>query len=374
MATKPLKILSLPVDRGGCGWYRVRQPFEAINEYTDSDCHVIDKTSDDPVEILKALCLADILVVRQGAEMGVSMLKDAANEYAKEAQVEPFHAKVVLDIDDNIELISPYSEHYKEYGTKEYYDKGTKQWVWKDGKGDFDLIYNRKRILDLMLGLRKADMISVTTKKLAEYARQYNKNVAVLPNAINSHAWWQPPFAENKQLRVGWSGGISHYEDWYTLKDPLNKLLRKYKFKLVMVGSAFTGLIDKDLRHLIEVWPWVPFEAHSYRMMLMNLDAAIIPLADLPFNHYKSAIKLCEFSAMGVPSVVANVEPYKKSGINAALYYDTPEQFYTNLEQLLLKPENRKRLGLAAKSEVEEKYTAKQHAQTYLDAYRDILK
>lgn len=373
MATKPIKILSLPVDRGGCGWYRVRQPFEMIQRYSDSDTHVIDKEADDPIEILKALILADILVLRQGAEIGLTHLINAANEYAQETKQEPFHAKTVLDIDDNIELISPYSEHYKEYGTKEYFDKGTKQWVWKDGKSGFDLVHNRRRIMDLMLGLRKVDMISVTTEKLAEYARQYNKNVAVLPNAVNLNVWDKDPFQENKQLRVGWSGGISHYEDWYTLKEPLNKLMRKYKFKLILAGSAFTGLIDKDLHHLVEVLPWVSFEAHSYRMRLLRLDIGIVPLADLPFNHYKSSIKLHELSAMGVPGVVANVEPYKNSGINAALYYNGKESFYNCMEQLILKPENRIRLGLAAQNEVEEKYSAEKHVQTYLNAYRSLL-
>lgn len=369
---KPLKILSLPVDRGGCGWYRVRQPFEMISKYTDSDTHVIDKESDDPIEILQALCASDILVVRQGAEVGVDMLRDAANEYAKEANIKPFHAKTVIDIDDNVEIISPYSEHYKEYGTREYYDEPSKQWIWKDGEQGFDVVHNRKRIMDLMLGMRKVDMITVTTEKLAEYARQFNKNVAVLPNAINTDVWWKPNFKDNEQLRVGWSGGISHYEDWFTLKEPLNKLLRKYQFKLVLAGSAFTGLIDKDLHHLVEVLPWVSFEAHSYRMMLLNLDLGIIPLADLPFNHYKSSIKLHELSAMGVPAVVANIEPYNKSGINAALYYDNSEGFYDCVEQLILKPELRKKLGMSAMEELE-LYTAKVVTKQYLEAYRSIL-
>lgn len=369
MATKSLKILSLPVDRGGCGWYRIRQPFNAITEYTSSDAHVIDKESDDPIEILKALCLSDILVVRQGAEVGVDMLRDAANEYAKEAKLEPFHAKIVIDIDDNIELISPYSPHFEQYATKLPTDPKLREIA----EQTMDLPSNRSRILNLMLGMRKADLITVTTEKLAEYARQINPNVAVLPNVINNKTWWKPEFKDNQQLRVGWSGGNSHYEDWYTLKDPINKLLRKYKFKLVLAGTAFADLIDKDLQQYVEILPWVPFEAHSYRMMLSHLDAAIIPLADLPFNHYKSPIKLYEFSAMGIPSVVADIQPYNKSNINAALYYKTPEEFYTNLEQLLLKDDLRKRLGMSAKREVDDVYTTERQAKKYIDAYRAIM-
>lgn len=110
---KKLKIISTPVDDGGCGNLRVRQPLKLLKQHTEHDTHVIDTKKDDMVEVAKALAVADIVIVRQGGEAGVEAIK-AKPEYA--------HLKTVLDIDDNIELISPYSEHYKEYGTKEFYD------------------------------------------------------------------------------------------------------------------------------------------------------------------------------------------------------------------------------------------------------------
>lgn len=362
--------MSLPVDRGGCGWYRVRQPFQAIQDYTDSDTHVIDKEHDDPIQVIEGLLKTDVLVCRQGSEMSIDEIRDAANEYAKETNQPGFHAKVVVDIDDNVEIISPYSPHYEEYGTKIPDDPRL-----KEAASRMDLPKNRSRILSLQLGMRKADLVTVTTEKLAEYARQFNGNVAVLPNAINTKVWWKLDFKPHKQLRVGWSGGHSHYEDWITIKKPLNKLLRKYQFKLVMAGSAFTGLIDDDLQHLVEVMPWVPFEAHSFRMMCMNLDMAIIPLADLPFNHYKSPVKLLEMSAMGVPSLVAGVPPYNTSGFNATLFYENSKDFEEKLEALLnpVSRENLKILGDSALREVDKNWSAEKHALNYLNAYRAIL-
>jgi len=95
---KPLKIISLPVDEGGCGWYRVRQPLKMIKEYTDSDTHIIEKNKDDMVAISKALEVTDIIVMRPGSEVGMNPLKRAVK----------MKAKFVMDIDDNIEIISPY--------------------------------------------------------------------------------------------------------------------------------------------------------------------------------------------------------------------------------------------------------------------------
>lgn len=375
-AKKSLKILSLPVDKGGCGWYRIRQPFEMIKAYTDHDAHVIDKDSDDMIAIAEALSLADVIVIRQGGEAGLPLLRESVRNYGDQiGEKREIKAKIVLDIDDNIELISPYSEHYKEYGIKEFFDKGINKWVWRDGEQGFDLVQNKARIESLKNAMRRVDLVTVTTDHLAEYARKYNKNVAVLPNCIDALKWWKLNTAPNKQLRVGWSGGISHYEDWYSIKEPLNKLLRKYRFKLISVGAHFSGIIDEDLRDLVEVWPWVPFDAHSFRMMCMELDIAIIPLANLPFNNYKSSIKFQEMSAMGVPSLVSNITPYKEEvtpEING-LVYDNPRQFEKGLEDLLKSEKLRQDIGQWAQAAQRENYDAKKNVNMWIDAYKNLL-
>lgn len=361
-----MRILAMPADQGGCGHYRVRQPMNLLKAYTEHDTHVVDLVSDDMVSVTKAMMAADVALVRQGGEDGMRRMREMP---------EMGHLKWVLDIDDNIELISPYSEHYSEYGTREFTHNGVK--VWEDGN-TFEITANQARVDSLLFGMQEADLVTATTPVLAEYARQYNDNVVALPNLVDTAVWWPlptPVVDEPRRLRIGWSGGVSHYEDWYTIKKPLNELLRKYRFTLVAVGAHFPGIIDKELRKYVEVWPWVGFQAHSYRMMCMNLDIAVIPLADLPFNHYKSPIKFLEFAAMGCPSVVANVTPYKeevKDG-HTALTYDSPERFYDQLERLIISPTLRLAIGGNARSHVINNREAKTNAHLWPDAYQAIL-
>lgn len=348
----------MPVDSGGCGNLRVRQPLQLIKEYTEHDTHVVDLKEDNSVAISQAMLAADVVLFRQGGEAGIRKLREIP-EYA--------HLKYVLDIDDNIELISPYSEHYKEYGTAEFKD------IWVDGKAGFDLTRNRQRVASLLQGLREADLVTVTTEKLGEYARQYNQSVAVLPNALDLRHWYPLRLKPNKRLRVGWSGGVSHYEDWYSIKAPLNALLKRYQFTLVSAGAHFAGVIDPENRHLVEVLPWVPFSAHSYRMMTLALDAAIIPLADLPFNHYKSAIKLAEMSAMGVPSVVARVGPYKAEKTYPGPFYTSPETFFYQLETLLTEPKKRRELGGKVRHWAEAKHDQTKQLDRWVSAYASLI-
>lgn len=367
MSNRPLKIISLPVDDGGCGWYRIRQPFQMIKDNTTSDVHIINKDSDDMLQVAKAMHVADLFVVRPGAENGLKMLLEKPEFKGK---------KWALDIDDNIELISPYSNHYEEYGLDDYYDAHIEKWLWKDGERGFDISKNRQKIADHIQGLRDANLVTVTTKALANYVKQYNKNVAILPNCIDFSRWWKMDLKPNKQLRVVWSGGSSHYEDWFSVKEPLNDLMRKYQFKVIMSGHSFPGVIDDDNRHLLEIHDWVPVKGHSYRMMSLRADISVIPLADLPFNYYKSSIKWYEMSAMGIPSVVSDILPYSediKDGVNA-LGYRSKKQFHEKLEALILNEQLREKLGNKAMEWVKENRDAAKCASLWTKSYSKIIK
>lgn len=363
--TQPLKFLAMPCDVAGGGWYRIRQPFQMIRDHTIHDAHVWDKSDDDTVAIADAARVADVAVVRQGGEGAIRFFRSIPDFR---------HLKWVLDVEDNMELISPYSSHYAEYGTEEFYDRNLGQWLWKAGVSGFDPKANRARRKRLLQGMREADLVTVTTPALADYARHYNPHVAVLPNLIDPAKWWKLDFRPHDRLRIGWSGGVSHYEDWHTIREPLNALMREFPFTLVIVGSEYPGLIDPANRDLVEVWPWVPFEAHSYRMMCLGLDIALIPLVDLPFNRFKSAVKWYEMSAMCVPSVVSNVTPYKEEiGQGNALSYRTPEEFYEAVKFLIKNPLARSEVGHAADQWVTEHRNAKTSAGLWSDTYSSLL-
>jgi glycosyltransferase involved in cell wall biosynthesis len=360
------------VDDGGCGYYRIRQPFEFIKRFTDADVHIVDSNNDDMMSVAWGMSIANVMVFRQGGEIGIPHIKDSMKEYYRNMGIPgEWKPKWVLDIDDNPEIISPYSQHYEEYGTEEFMDNNTGKWLWKDGVANFDLKRNRTRMASLINGMKSVDLVTVTTNKLAEYARQYNKNVKVLPNCINLDRWWKLPLKTNEQLRVGWSGGVSHYEDWYSIKEPLNKLMREYQFKLIQVGANFEGIIDPDNRHLVEIHDWVPFKGHSYRMMCMALDFAIIPLANLPFNHYKSSIKWYEMSALGIPSVVSNTLPYSEDVRHekTGLLYKNSKEFYEAMKTLITRATVRHAIGAEARKWVEGNRSAKEWAKLYVEAY-----
>ena len=94
-------------------------------------------------------------------------------------------------------------------------------------------------------------------------------------------------------------------------------------------------------------------------MMALQGDIGIIPLADEPFNLYKSAIKHYENMSMGLPSVVSNVGPYTESLIEGVtgLGYKTPDEFCNQMKKLLDSSILRKQIAKSGRKWLDENKT-----------------
>jgi len=351
-----LTVMSMPVDVSACGHYRVRQPLKGLEAHCKDKCHVIDNAKDDKVEVAQALAKTDIIFLRPGAEVAMQSLRQIKG-------MENMKAKWVMDIDDNVDELSPYSVFYKDHGIEDYKN------IWKDGDNGFDIQRNIKKNESLKWGLANADMVTVTTEKLGEFAKQFNDNVYVNDNVINTDHWYRLNNKQNKTLRVVWQGSPSHFEDWMAIKEPMQKLMDEFDFEVIMLGSNYKGIFKKEHLHRVKSLPWVAFEAHSYRMMSLQADIGIIPLADLPFNWYKSSIKWYENAAMGLPSVVSNVLPYSESieDGKTALAYNTSDEFYEQMKRMIVNKGLRANIANSAYNWVMKNKTLKQESQRLHD-------
>jgi glycosyltransferase involved in cell wall biosynthesis len=66
----------------------------------------------------------------------------------------------------------------------------------------------------IIANLKEADYVTTTTKFFADEIKKYNKNVVVLPNAINpDEPQFKQPNEESDRIRIGWLGGSSHLHD-----------------------------------------------------------------------------------------------------------------------------------------------------------------
>jgi glycosyltransferase involved in cell wall biosynthesis len=377
MKKRELRVLFLPADDGGCGWYRIRTWHEQFEKRKDVESYIMTGKEDNQLELINK---SDIIVGRLGAAAYIRELK---------TNIDP-KKPVVFDHDDNTFEVLPTSEHYREFGTQDAYVKyedGTVKPVWISGetKG-FNSYKNLWGQMGLIYNLSVADLITTPVARLTQYFMEYAKDGAiggVVPNSLDFGMYpegeFEPKDKKKGEIRLGWQGGVSHLGDWQEIHSQLAEVLEDYpEVKLHIMGSYY-GNQFKKVKDRITYHAWMPWKAYTYKLKTMGLDGAIIPLEDQPFNTYKSEVKYTEFSQLGVPVLVKDMLPYSEVVVGGknAWTYKNPEEFAKRLREMI---EDIKSGGIKSKEMVKraqkwvkEERDVTKNAQKLVELYKSIL-
>ena len=372
---RPLQVLFLPIDDGGCGWYRVRQFDEAFKFRDDVKSYLMDgkEPSEKQLELIKS---ADVIVGRLYDYQYFKLIKE---------EIDP-NKKIVFDHDDNTMEVLPTSEHYKEFGTEDAWAlvNGVLKPVWVTGlTGGFNRYKNLSLQMNLLYILASADLITSPVQKLLDFYQQFGSRdvkTGIVHNALNFDLYPEGEFIpkdkKKGEIRIGWQGGISHLGDWEEIKEPLVRVLKDYpEVTLHIVGSYYKNQFI-DIADRITRYPWYPFKAYTYRLKTLGLDGAIIPLEDKPFNEYKSEVKFTEFTALGVPSVVKNMLPYSLVVNEKNSYpYKNKEEFEVKFRAMLedIKSGKAQNKVIEGKKWVKEERSLEKEAGEVVKLYKSIL-
>lgn len=297
--------------------------------------------------------------------------------------------KVVVDWDDDVFHVSPLTHQYNRFGTEDVTieQDGKPVELWKDGKTfnkqnrtTFSIARNRERLENVKKICEMADLVTVTTAALAEVYLEFSP-VTVLPNCPDMRFWKKLPFVPRMdEIRVGWFGGDTHYQDWCVMFPALARAMAKYpQLKLVIMGQLFSGYLKDIPPERIEVHPWVHFEAYSYKAAILDLDFAVIPLADMGFNYGKSPIKWIEMAALRVPAITSYIGPYREMmdivPENGIFIDDNdPEAWQQAIDVMVEEREFREAMGRQAHRSVRERFDINVQYPLWVKAYEEVLR
>lgn len=204
---------------------------------------------------------------------------------------------------------------------------------------------------------RMAAHVMAGNSYLADYARAVNPNVTIVPTTIDTEKYEVEPKAENDPPVVGWSGSYSTAQHLDTLRSALQKLARRERFRLRVIGAPGFKIDGMD----VEAMPWRPeTEVADLRV----IDVGIMPLPDDKWSRGKCGLKALQYMALGTPTVCSPV------GVNSEIIRDgengmlaaTEDEWVERLTRLLRSRELRERLGRAGRATVEEHYSARVQA------------
>ncbi len=336
---RKIKVLVVPSDREGVGYFRSIKPHVHMRE-NYADLFDIDIEFDPSIADGNDEWLTDYDIIHYHKTLGeTEKLPNLLEKLDKAGVV------TIMDIDDHW-VLSPYHPNYATNKVKGLEKEGLHH-------------------------IKIAKHITTTTSLFADEIRKHSKNVYVIPNAIDpDEKQFKPQHEPSDRIRIGWLGGSTHVKDLEILKGMVGRckndgLLDKIQF--VLCGFSVDGhanIINKKTGEIVkrsikptesqwfeyekiftddykivskpykdfllsfskQEYPHVANEAYRrvwslpvshYALNYRLFDIALAPLHESMFNQCKSQLKILEAGFHKKAIIAQDFGPYRLDTVNA---------------------------------------------------------
>ena len=324
-----IRVLVLPSDKTGVGKFRSIDPHVMLQNNHSEDFHV---------DIDYEPKINDI-------------------NYWKQYDIVHFHRTIGQDYDNSVNLI----QRLNSLGLVTIMDLDD-YWLPTKEHPVHQMVLQMKLHEKIMANLKAAGHVTTTTSVFAKEISKFNKNVYILPNAINpKESQFNVNPEPSDKLRFGWLGGSSHLHDLKLLDGTINKLSQhKDKFSMYLCGFDIRGTVteinqetgeqkQRDIKPEETVWARyeeiftdnyktvdpkhkeflmsfkdeayvsdvLPFynrvwtkPVTSYATNYKWFDVSLAPIKNHIFNRVKSQLKVIEAGFHKKAIIASNIGPY----------------------------------------------------------------
>jgi glycosyltransferase involved in cell wall biosynthesis len=207
-----------------------------------------------------------------------------------------------------------------------------------------------------------ANLVTVSTPKLAKKISNINARTRVLPNCV--HPQSLTPLGRERRFTIGWAGSMFHGQDMGGLPEQLQAFHRAHPYTdWHFCGADYSGNV---VPHRVS-----PFQSMAQYHTDLDFSVGIAVLSKTPFNDKKSWIKVLEYAAKGIPAVATNIGQYPDfidHGVNGYLMEDISE--LASYLELFVDDEHRNKLSDAAFAKANDCSITK-HIGCWEQAYRE---
>ena len=217
---------------------------------------------------------------------------------------------------------------------------------------------------------RLADAVTATTPALVD--RYGYGHGVLLPNLVPERYLTLEPLWKH-HMTVGWTGLVgSHPTDLQSTKGAVGAILKELGWKMHVVGDGVGVAAALRLDHQPTTTGYVPFAEYPERMA--EIAVGIVPLDPSPFNDGKSALKMMEFAALGVPAVGSPTWDNKRMALHSVgQLAKNPGDWSRRLRALMESDDYREEIGQTGRAAMHE-FTYERHCDRWWDAWTKATK
>lgn len=257
--------------------------------------------------------------------------------------------KVIFDFDDSIWLLDTSPENKK-----------------------FEFLKDPEKTKN---NIRHSHAVIAGNAFLADYARQFNNNVYIIPTTIDTDFHKVPEnsgaIQRHKKTVIGWSGSISTIKHFEMIIPVLKKIQAKYpeRTEIHVIGQG--SYSHPGLELTSKNWT-----ADTEVADLQTFDIGIMPLPDDEWVKGKCGLKGLSYMACGVATVMSpvgvntDIIEHGKNGLLAS----TEDEWFEALCYFIENPALRAESGLAGRQTVVENYSVKANKHKYLGVLKSLIK
>lgn len=230
--------------------------------------------------------------------------------------------------------------------------------------------------------LKLSNAVVTSTNFLKQSLSRFNDKIFVIPNCINFDVWnMNNEIDVSDKVRIGWIGGANHDEDLRVLVDVIPKVIAK-------TGNAefyFVHGIPQYIKDLTKIYPknvkytldWSPIEKYPKFISKFGFDIGLAPLVMNKFNEAKSNLRWLEYSALKIPTIATDIQPYSESIDNdksGFIVSNNPQEWVDRIVELIKSKSMRKEIGNNAYNKIKKEFNLKDISKNYYNILRGISK
>jgi len=252
----------------------------------------------------------------------------------------------------------------KVFGKKIIYDFDDA--IWLPFKSEKNSITNALKWTSKVNNICKWSYgVIVGNEYLADFARNYNDNVLVIPTIVDTEKKHNRIKEQNtKEVTIGWTGSHSTNKYLGLVLPVLIDLQKKYHTKFVFISSVNPDLLNLDYK-------FIPWKKDSEVEDLLQMNIGIMPLIDDEWSNGKCGFKAIQYLSLGIPAVVSPVGVNNKIVLHGETGFlsDSLEEWKKNLEKLILNADLRSQMGQKGRKHIIENYSKEATLNTFIDIF-----